>query len=160
NADTPHERKAWLTLTHTFKLGDNTILKVRWQDDGEDDGDGEVVATFDGSTADYSKMTTVTVPLTKASGGYSTSNKARYVLEFDVADPDVDQNALDNAVEDVSVRYLTAPTARRIWRIRACLWDGQDRLDGTPNPLSTKDALVAKLENYWAAGAPVKMYGP
>lgn len=58
-------------------------------------------------------------------------------------------------IDSVKVDYIPTPARRQQWRIRAICDDEQRTLDGTVNPITTREAQVDYLYNCWADGVPV-----
>lgn len=90
---------------------------------------------------------------------HERSSKVRYKLYLDnillasspLNTPEVDVVGLD---------FLASPERRNQHHLRILARDGQNTLAGTPNTLTTRDGIVAKLKSYWQSAVPVLFWGP
>jgi hypothetical protein len=63
-------------------------------------------------------------------------------------------------IQSLSLKYLVAPTALKVWRVRVLCSDGQETLGGTANSLATAEAQASYLYDLWAAGIPFYWWEP
>jgi hypothetical protein len=63
-------------------------------------------------------------------------------------------------IQSLSLKYLVAPTALKVWRVRVLCSDGQETLGGTANSLTTAEAQASYLYDLWAAGTPFYWWEP
>lgn len=90
---------------------------------------------------------------------HEKSSKVRYKLYLENLDLGTYPNNTPE-VDVVGLDFLTAPERRMSHHLRILARDDQQTLAGTPNSLTTRDAIVAKLKEYWDAAVPVLFWGP
>jgi len=150
-----HETKSWLTLTARVRIANDqgTVVFNAYFDDSD-------VSTW-GRSASYTALNTgwrtVRFPI--------EMQGSRVRIETYLGDSQaVDNNAHKVEVDSVAVQFVDVPQPRRQWRYRINLSDDQGTLRNdvlySVNPLTTTDALLAKLYSYWANGRVLQMWGP
>lgn len=90
---------------------------------------------------------------------HETSSKVRYKLYLRNLDV-TSKTTSTPEVDVVGLDFMPVPTKRSQWHIRAVCGDDQARLDGSANPLATREDLVAKLTEYWESGVPLLFWEP
>lgn len=90
---------------------------------------------------------------------HEVSSKVRYKLYLRNVDL---QNFPNNTpeVDVVGLDFMPTPSRRSQYHVRCLADDGQLDLAGAANPLTTREALVAKLTEYWQDGVPVYFWEP
>lgn len=153
DGELPGEAKTWLTGRARVKLPtNNTQVLVKVLLDESTTETTVATINFASGQTDYR---TVVFPLKDGSGNYLKSTTIQYKLYLrNTESGNVDSTA-NPYVDTVEVEYMPAPTKRRQWQLRALASDGQKRLDGTANPLTTTTAIVSELETLWGNAAPL-----
>lgn len=157
----PGDNKTWLSATIRFRIpegyGGGVFVSFYTENGGWREYE---VIDEDHAEVAYPNWSTAVVPLLDTdSDAYVQGKTARYAISLGAHSVDSDED-WSPEVDDVVISYVTNPPSRRLWRVRVMLEDAQDRLDGTANPLTTRDAMVSYIEGLASAGSPVAMWGP
>lgn len=147
NADLIGVNKVWLTGWVRCKVPEDTRVRIAVATDG---GSETVVATitYDAAQTGWRNERFSLVDGSDVNLRGETLNYTVYVEHLD--DTDVESTA-NPEVSFVGFQFRQAADKRRMWHVRVYSTDGQNRLDGTANPLATRDAIVAKLMELWSS---------
>ncbi len=148
DGDIPQERKNWLATRVFAKVPTDTSIDVYAVLDAA--ASETLVGTIAGGSSNWQ---TYTLPM-KTGGVYMKSNIIRYRLVLKNAAASQSSTATPE-VDSLSVDFTPSPTRRREWRVRALCRNGQLRLDGSANPLTTAQAQMDKFEELWTGQDPI-----
>lgn len=156
DADLPGETKVLLYLQLRYKLPYNDGIKVIIE--GDKNATSWTVVDVTGPGTYDDDWHTWSIPLRDAATDvHLSASRFRYRIELSQNNT-VDTTTKAPQIEGVTTFFNVAPGSRRQWRIRFVLHDGQERLDGSANPLTTRVAQADKLREYWSNGMPFKMW--
>lgn len=152
DGEVPGEQKVWLTGRIRVKIpaANASVTVVALLDEGTT----EYSLTTVGYDASNTNFRTVVFPI-KNAGQYLRSGSIQYKVYIFNSDSGNNDSTANPVVDLVEFDYMVSPAKRRQWQVRALCFNGQRRLDGTSNPLSTVATQVAKLEELWGSAVPV-----
>lgn len=119
---------------------------------------GTLVATVTYNGSD--DWRSVSWDMVDGSGAYLTSQRLRYALVLSSSETDNIASTRTPEVDSVEFTWSLIEPKRRQWRVRFVLSDGQLRLDGTANSLTTAAAMAQKLDDFWSMRTPFQFYPP
>lgn len=149
DGDIPGEQKVWLNCRIRCKTEANTIIEVRVLLD-----ESTTEQTIGTITHTASGWRTVAFPM-KASGTYIKATAIQYKVYLRNTESANADSTANPQVDSIEVDYMPSPKKRRAWRMRVVASEGQTRLDGSANNLTTTTALIDKLEELWAEQQPI-----
>lgn len=151
DADLPGEDKVWQTGFIRCKLPANTQVRIAVNVDG---GTGTEVTvatiTSNGDLGWRNERFRVDDSL----GEHLVGVTLNYTVYLENTDTATDSTA-NPEIDFIGFQYRPLPDRRRQWYMRVLASDGQERLDGTPNPLSTRQAIVDAITLGWASNVPL-----
>lgn len=147
DSDLPADDKVWLSGFIRCKVPQYSQLRVEVTVDGAPTPIAVKTISYDGVNGADDAWRNVSFDLDNA-GEDIVGTSLNYTLYFENFDVDEDSEATPE-VDFVAFQFTPAPDRRRIWYVRVLAQDNQNRLDGTPNPLSTRQAIVDKLFEFW-----------
>ena len=153
DGDLPGENKTWLGCRLRVKIpasGCRIRVCVLL-----DESTTEKTLTTISHTGANVGWRSVTVPLKDSDGSYLKSGFIQYRFYLENTDSGNVDSTANPEIDSVEVDYMPSPTKRRQYRIRTVCADGQERLDGTANPLTTTQAMRDKLEEFYGAAEPL-----
>lgn len=108
------------------------------------------------STYDYAAISGTTF-------NFPTATRMQYFIQLLSAAPSAGGTSSytqDTYIQSIAVKYMVAPTNRKVWRLRFLCSDGQETLLGATNPLTTAQAQVDYLFSLWSSGRPFYYWEP
>ena len=149
DGDIPGEQKVWLNCRIRCKTEANTTIEVRvlLDESTTEQSLGTITHTASG-------WRTVAFPM-KASGTYIKATAIQYKVYLRNTESANADSTASPQVDSIEVDYMPSPKKRRAWRMRVVASEGQTRLDGSVNNLTTTTAIIDKLEELWAEQQPI-----
>jgi len=116
----------------------------------------------DGSTPSYVPSTTVAtvVPDADNTDKYLQSQFVQYRFEMVNNDAGNADSIATPELDSWELQWTVAPKKRMQYHLRHVLTDGQERLDGNANPVTTAQEMADALEELWGNSLPFLMWGP
>lgn len=149
-----NELKVWLRARMRVRIPAHTRVVVKLI---LDEATTVTVGTFPHNG--NGRWRTVEFALKGPGGVALRSTTVQYRLELQ--NLDTRQNSVQNPeVSTFEVEWMPVAKPYRVWSMRAVLQDGQARLGGTPNVLTTAAAQALVLQSLLLADEPLLMWGP
>lgn len=90
-------------------------------------------------------------------GAHIKATELQYVVHVENSDKATYPTA-NPEVDFIALQFIAAQERRRIWYARVVATDGQERLDGSANPLATRKAIVDKLVELWRSNGTLSFW--
>lgn len=94
---------------------------------------------------------------------YPSAARMQYFIQLTATAPSAGGTSSyveDTYIESIGVKYMVAPTNRKVWRLRLLCSDGQETLAGAANSLTTAQTQADYLLALWSSGRPFYYWEP
>lgn len=145
DADLPGEEKLLLSGLVRAKVPQGTRVRIGITTDS----DAEVeVATITYDAGEGTGWRNVEFDLVDGTGAHLKATEVSYTVYVENTDKATYPTNTPE-VDLVALRFLPAAKRRATWYVRVIASDGQDRVDGTAQPLTTRQAILDELSALW-----------